>query len=574
MSEYAETSDCAAAARVTHDPLLDAVDLEVRWSRLTAITDEAATALLRAAFSTIIRESNDYTVVLMDREGRTIAESRAGIPAFAALIGSLTGRLLRTFPAQSWREGDVMITNDPWIATGHLPDIAMISPIFHRRVLVGFAGSAAHVPDIGGAPTLGATDLMAEGLFIPPIHLYRAGVRNEAVAALLRANVRLPVQVWGDLEAQMAAHDVCRRRAVELFDDIDEPDFEEFSSVVHAMSDHSTRAAIAAIPDGVYRSSVDADGVEGHPTHIECAITVDGERIEIDYDGSSPQVEYATNCTLNYTTAYSVYPLKLLLVPGMRTNHGSYRSITVKAPEGSILNPVFPAPVLARHLLSCATYRALADVLPDRVLADSGGAPALRVQFAGRDQTGAQFAAILFASAGMGACARHDGLSTTAFPTNSGSGSIEALEATAPILFKRKEFRIDSGGAGTHRGGLGQDIEVVNPGKAPLRVALLGDRSQHPALGIAGGLPGAPAHAKYDDGTVPSLKSLSALKPGSAITVSFAGGGGYGPPSGRKRAAIAADLRAGLITNEAAVRDYGIEAVTGPHDGMSEDEQL
>jgi N-methylhydantoinase B len=553
----------------------DAVDLEVRWSRLAAITDQAATTLLRAAFSTIIRESNDYTVVLMNPDGRTIAESRAGIPAFAALIGSLTGRLLQTFPAGSWREGDVVVTNDPWIATGHLPDIAMISPIFHRNVLVGFAGSAAHVPDIGGTPTLGATDLMAEGLFIPPIHLFRDGFRNEAAVALLRSNVRLPVQVWGDLEAQMAAHDVCRRRAVDLLEDVDEPDFEELSSVVHAMSDRSTRAAIAAIPDGVYRSSVDADGVEGRPTHIECAVTVDGERIEIDYDGSSPQVEYATNCTLNYTTAYSVYPLKLLLDPGTRTNHGSYRSITVKAPEGSILNPVFPAPVLARHLtghlLSCVIYRALADVLPERVLADSGGAPALRVQFVGRDETGAPFAAILFASAGMGASARHDGLSTTAFPTNSGSGSIEALEASAPVLFKRKEFRTDSGGAGTRRGGLGQDIEVVNPGKTPLRVALLGDRSEHPALGVAGGLPGAPARAEYDDGTVPPLKSLSVLKPGSSITVSFAGGGGYGPPTERERAAIAADLRAGLITNDAAVRDYGVEAVTEQQTGTSED---
>ncbi|MBR7825104.1 hydantoinase B/oxoprolinase family protein [Actinospica sp. MGRD01-02] len=548
------------------DQTPDAVDLEVRWSRVAAITDEAATTLLRAAFSTIIRESNDYTVVLMDPAGRTVAESRAGIPAFAALIGTLTARLLEVHPAETWHEGDVVITNDPWIATGHLPDIAMISPVFYGGALVAFAGSAAHVPDIGGTATLGATDLMAEGLFIPPIHLYRDGARNEGVVALLRANVRLPVQVWGDLEAQMAAHEVCRRRAVELLDDICEPDFGPLSNALHAMSDRSTRTAIAAIPDGVYRSSLDADGVEGRPTHIECAITVEGEHIEIDYAGSSPQVGFATNCTLNYTTAYSVYPLKLLLDPGSRTNHGSYRSITVKAPEGSILNPVFPAPVLARHLtghlLSCAIYRALADVLPDRVLADSGGAPAMRVQFAGRDKSGAPFAAILFASAGMGACAGHDGRSTTAFPTNSGSGSIEALESTAPLLFRRKEFRTDSGGAGTRRGGLGQDIEIVNPGDTPLRVALLGDRSSHPALGIVGGLPGAPAHAEYDDGTVPALKSLSTLEPGSAITISFAGGGGYGPPSGRDRTAIAEDLRAGLITGAAAIRDYGTEAVT------------
>ena len=531
---------------------LDPVDLEIRWSRLAAITDEAAATLLRAAFSTIIRESNDYTVVLMNSAGHTVAESRAGIPAFAALIGTLTERLLKTIPAESWHEGDIVITNDPWIATGHLPDIAMVSPIFHRGTLIGFAGSAAHVPDIGGTPTLDATELLAEGLFIPPIHLYRDGVRDEAVVALLRANVRLPVQVWGDLEAQMAAHEVCRRRTIELLEDIGEPDLEELSHLVHAMSDRATRAAIAAIPNGVYRSSLDADGVEGQPTHIECTVTVDGERIAVDYSGSSPQVAHATNCTLNYTTAYSVYPLKLLLDRGTRSNHGSYRAITVSAPQGSILNPVFPAPVLARHLtghlLCCAIYQALADVLPERVIADSGGAPALRVQFAGRDELGAPFAAILFASAGMGACADADGLSTTAFPTNSGSGSIEALEATAPLLFRRKELRPDSGGPGTRRGGLGQDVEVCNLGTRPIRVALLGDRSQHPALGIAGGLPGALAHARYEDGTTPPLKSVSALARGSAITISFAGGGGYGPPADRDRAAVAADLLAGLIT--------------------------
>ncbi len=227
---------------------LDPVDLEIRWSRLAAITDEAAATLLRAAFSTIIRESNDYTVVLMNSAGHTVAESRAGIPAFAALIGTLTERLLKTIPAESWHEGDIVITNDPWIATGHLPDIAMVSPIFHRGTLIGFAGSAAHVPDIGGTPTLDATELLAEGLFIPPIHLYRDGVRDEAVVALLRANVRLPVQVWGDLEAQMAAHEVCRRRTIELLEDIGEPDLEELSHLVHAMSDRATRAAMPPFP--------------------------------------------------------------------------------------------------------------------------------------------------------------------------------------------------------------------------------------------------------------------------------------------------------------------------------------
>jgi N-methylhydantoinase B len=421
---------------------LDPIRLEVWWSRLAAIADEAATTLLRTAFSTIIRESNDYTVVLMDPAGQTIAECRAGIPAFAVLMGVLTRHLLDEFPAGTWRDGDVVITNDPWLATGHLPDIAMVTPIFRRGVLAGFAGTAAHVPDIGGSPSMGVSDLMAEGLLIPPLHLYRRGQRNDEVVALLRGNVRVPGQVWGDLEAQLAAHDVCRRRTAEFFDDTGEDSFAVLSGAVQVVAYRAMRRAVAAVPDGVYRSALDADGVEGQPTHIECAVTVRGERIGIDYAGSSPQVPYPTNCTLNYTTAYSIYPLKILLDPATRSNHGSYRAVTVTAPAGSILNPAFPAPVLARHLtghlLSCAIYQALAKVLPDRVIADSGGSPALRVQFAGRSGTGQPYSLLLFASAGMGACAHHDGLSTTAFPTNSGSGSIEALEASAPLIFRKK----------------------------------------------------------------------------------------------------------------------------------------
>jgi N-methylhydantoinase B len=393
------------------DRALDAITLEVWWSRLVAIADEAATSLLRTAFSTIIRESNDYTVVVMNTSGQTIAECHAGIPGFAALMSVLTRQLLARFPADSWRDGDIVITNDPWIATGHLPDIAMVTPVFHNGALVGFTGTAAHVPDIGGTPDMGVTDLMSEGLLISPLHLQREGKRNEEIIALLLSNVRLSGQVWGDLEAQMAANDICRRRAVEFLDDTGQDD----------TADRAMRRAINAIPDGVYRSATDADGVPGQPTRIECAVAVCGDHIVIDYAGSSPQVPCATNCTLNYATAYSVYPLKILVDPFTRSNHGQYRSVTVTAPAGSIVNPVFPAPVLARHLtghlLCCAVYRALAGVLPDRVIADSGGSPALRVQFSGRDAAGEPFAWLLFASAGMGASAQHDGLPTTAFPT-------------------------------------------------------------------------------------------------------------------------------------------------------------
>ncbi|PXY18822.1 hydantoinase B/oxoprolinase family protein [Prauserella muralis] len=532
-------------------PVSDPVGLEVRWDRLAAATDEAASTMLRTAFSTIIRESNDYTVVLMDRQGRTMAESRAGIPGFAALMSSLTALVLDRFPARDWQDGDCVITNDPWIATGHLPDIAMITPVFHRGVLVGYAGTAAHSPDIGGTPSMGATDLISEGMLIPPLRLFRAGRVEQGIKELLLANVRLPGELWGDLEAQTAAHAVCRRRAREFLDDFGEPDFERFAAEVHAVADAAMRAAVAELPDGVYRAGVDADGVEGHPTHIACAVTVSGERIAIDYTGSSAQVPFSTNSTLNYTRAYSMYPLKILLDPATRTNWGSYQAIHVSAPEGTIVNPRFPAPVVARHLtghlLSCAIYQALAPVLPDRVIADSGGAPALRVRFAGIDDEGRPFAQMLFANAGMGASREKDGLSTTAFPTNSGSGSIEALEVTSPLRFVRKELRAGSGGRGRRRGGLGQDVEVHNPTSRAVQMVLLGDRERHPALGLDGGQPGATAQAVLESGQRVPLKSISQLAPGASVLISFPGGGGFGPPQDREPQLVLADELGGYV---------------------------
>jgi N-methylhydantoinase B len=536
----------------------DPITLEIWWSRLVAIADEAATALLRTSFSTVIRESNDYVTVLMNARGETIAECTLGIPAFAALVGRATRRILETFPHADWREGDVVLTNDPWIGTGHLPDIVVIMPIFHEGRLVAFAGSAGHAPDIGGVFRGGPTELIEEGVLIPPVRLYRGGQRNDDLVALFLANIRQTDIVLGDIEAQVSANQVCIRRAQEFLRDTGQADFERLGAAVHDLAEKAMRDAIAALPDGVYRAALEADGAET-PTRIACAITIAGDHMSVDYAGSSPQVTHPINSVFNYTQAYTIYPLKCVLDPHSRRNEGSYRAVTVTAPEGSILNPVFPAPVLARHLtghlLSCVLYQALAPIMPERVIADSGGAPALRAHFAGQGKEG-RFGQLLFASAGMGASRGRDGLSTTAFPTNSGAGSVEALEAVSPLLFRRKEFRPDSGGVGRQRGGLGQDVEVANITDTPIQLTLLGDRERHPALGLLGGGPGAPASALVSDGRGAAMKSRTLVAPQQSVTIRFAGGGGYGPPSERSAAAIAEDVRQGFVTQEAAARDY------------------
>ena len=538
----------------------DAITLEIYWSKLIAVADEAATTLLRTAFSPIIRESNDFSTCLMNVRGETLAECSGGIPTFSGLLGRACRSILEKFPAETWQEGDCIITNDPWIATGHLPDIALITPVFYKGELVAFSGTAAHTPDIGGSVRSDNRELYEEGVCIPPLHLYKAGVRSETMLQLLLNNVRLPDLVLGDIEAQVTANRVCQKRASDFLADTGLEDFVELSCEIQSMSERSMRQAISAVPDGTYASSLTLDGFEGEGVTIKCEITVDADQMTIDYTGTSAQVARAINCTMNYTQAYTIYPLKCLLDPYSRRNEGSYRPITVTAPEGCILNARHPAPVAARHIsghvLSCAIYQAMAEVLPDRVLADSGGAPAMRALIGGYDDNSKRYSVMLFASAGMGASFQADGLSTTAFPTNSGAGSVEVLEATSPLLFKRKEFRTDSGGAGKYRGGLGQTIEIENRSGTPAQVVIIGDRGENPAQGILGGLSGGTASASVSDIGPVGLKSRNILQTGSSVTFNFAGGGGYGDPKERELSAIKKDLELDMVTEEVTAEQY------------------
>lgn len=542
----------------------DPITLEVYWNRLISIADEAATGLLRTAFSTIVRESNDFATVVMDRNGDSIAENTGGIASFSCILPKTTKSFLERFPAETWRPGDCVITNDPWLATGHLPDFTAVSPIFHKGRLVGFAGSISHSPDVGGALwSADCRELFEEGIRIPPARLFRAGERNEQLVELLTANVRIPGPVMGDLEAQVVANEVAVRRLAEFLEDTGLEDLQGLSAALQERADQAMRRAIAEVPDGVYCATLDADGFDEQRTHIACRVTVRGERMHIDFAGTSPQIDRGINCVLNYTHAYAVYPVKCALDPFTPRNEGSYQAITVDAPEGSILNPRFPAPCSARqltgHLLAGVIYEALAGVLPDKVMAESGGAPTMRALFSGQNRAGDRFSQVLFASGGMGACPHRDGLPTTAFPTNVGAGSIEAYESVAPLLVWRKQLRPDSGGAGRFRGGLGQEVEIEVRTSAPVRLSLLSDRRDHPAKGLLGGGPGAPAVIEIDDGTRPHPKSRSSVDPGRRVRLFYAGGGGFGDPRERDPQAVLADLRDGYITAEAARRDYGVE---------------
>ena len=543
---------------------LDPITLEIYWNRLISAADEAATGLLRTAFSTIVRESNDFATVLMDRNGDSVSENTGGLASFSCILPRTTKIFLEKYPAESWKPGDIVITNDPWIATGHLPDFTVVTGIFHRGKLVGFSGSISHSPDIGGS--LWAADcreIFEEGIRIPIGHLMKEGVWNQQMLDILLGNVRVPRQVLGDLQAQVVACEVGARRVEEFLDDTGLPDLQDLSVALRARTDRAMRRAIAEVPDGEWYAEIGADGFDDKKTLIACRVTVRGETMAIDYKGTSPQIDRGINCVMNYTHAYSVYPVKCALDPFTPRNEGSYQAITVTAPERSILNPVYPAPVSARqltgHLLAGAIYKALAQVIPEKIIAECGGAPTMRALFSGLKHDGDSFSQVLFASGGMGACPHKDGMSATAFPTNVGAGSIEAYESVAPIIVWKKRLRQDSGGPGTFRGGLGQEVLLEVDTKQQARLSLLSDRHENPASGVLGGLHGAPSVIRFKDGTRPHQKSRTTVNPKEEVTLLYAGGGGYGDPRQRDRDAVRADLRDGYISAEAAKTIYGLE---------------
>ncbi len=542
----------------------DPVALQVIWTRLIAIADEAATTLRRTSFSPIVRESNDFACVIFDAAGTAMAENTIGIPSFNMTLSRTLAHFLRERPPTEWNEGDVGICNDPWLTSGHLPDTTVVAPVFADGNLVAWTGSIAHMADMGG--TLWSADtreVFEEGLRLPPLLLLRRGEWSRDVEAIIRANSRLPDQVLGDIAAQVAAGETAARALRELMAREGIENLTPITTEICSRTERSMREAVARIPDGLYRGSIDLDGTGEELVHIEITITKRADELFLDYAGTSPEVGRALNVVMNYTEAYSCYPLKCALDPTTPRNDGSYRMIHVSAPEGSILNPRFPAPVHARqlvgHCLAAAIYQALAPVLGERIVAESGSAPTLRVIVSGYHKNRRRYTSILFINGGMGARAERDGLSATCFPSNVVCGSMEVIEALSPLRIWRKELACDSGGAGQFRGGLGQDVEIELTGDQAALLSLLVERVRHPAQGVLGGAPGAASRVVWngrEDGF--PLKGKSPIAAGDRLRVRYPGGGGYGDPRRRNRALVRADLAAGRISESAARGEYGL----------------
>ncbi len=546
-------------AQASASPVLDPVTLQIQWGRLISMMDEADIALLRSAFSTIVSDSRDYAVILLDSKARSIAQAQVCVPHFTCSLPSAARHMLGLFPPETLRPGDVLFTNDPWICHGHLPDFYVITPIFVGDSIVAYYGAAAHIADIGGRrDELVARDVYEEGLRIPPCKLYSEGVPNKTVFDIIAANSRQARLVIGDMGAMTGAARLVQERCREFVTDYGPGSLDTVAEAILDRSERAMRDAISAMPDGVFTGAVTCDGYIV-PTDIQLSLTVAGDTIYMDYTGSSPQrMDASVNCVTNVTFAHSVFAMKCMLVPEVPNNEGLFRPIQTFAPEGSVLNATFPAPVRARSMtgfhVHSAIFDALQEVCPDRVQAGAGSF--WWMTCSGTDQGGQPFSVHVLPNGGTGATAGSDGISTMAFPGNGTITPIEIIENRAPLVVAERSLRVDSGGAGRRRGGLGQTIRLRTRDGNVASITIRPDKVRHPCAGLAGGLHGAPGALHVDGQALPQEPFM--LRPGQELVLELPGGGGVGDPARREQALLEADLASGLVSRDAARRDYAM----------------
>ncbi len=549
---------------------IDPLTLEILWQRLITVADQMSTTLARTAFSTTITASNDYGCVLIDAEGHCIAHAKRSLPIFNRTMPYTTSIVLDRFGRENIRPGDVFISNDPWQNAGHHPDITVITPFFKNGRLVGFAASIAHHADVGGSiDTNRVTDSFEEGLLIPLVRLYHAGELDQTVLDFVSANVRLPTAVVGDIHAQAAANQTGADRCLAVLDEYDLIDLQSVSAAIQDRSEHAMRAAIRSLPDGIYQSQVVVDELD-QPLTLACKLEVRDDEIHIDFSGTSKQQPRGgINVTFTFTHGQISYALKATLLPDVPGNDGCYRPIHASAPPGCILNAQPPASVNQRHRVGAhifgAVLRALAEVLPQRVIAGSGFLVSTRVFTHASDDASLNHS-YLFSAGGMGANAQTNGISTVQVPALAGAVPVELFEITVPILTRSREFICDSGGAGEHRGGLAQRMELqLLPGFEGTATVSVHAAGQHvPPFGLQGGKGGTPAEI-LRDGKI--LSRAEKVRFASALplvdleqTVGFdtAAGGGYGSPLKRKLEQVQADVRDGLVSQQQAKSAYGV----------------
>ena len=552
---------------MTKTPVSDVAN-QVMWNRLISVVEEQAQALVRTAFSTSVREAGDLSAGVYNVKGEMLAQAVTGTPGHVNAMADAVAHFMRRIGIENIFQADVYITNDPWEGTGHLHDITVVTPVFRDQALVGFFACTAHIVDIGGRGFgADATSIYEEGLYIPIMKLIDQGEVDETLIKIVRANVREPEQLVGDIYALAACNDIGQRRLNDMMDEFDLPDLKVVSEFILAHSKKATLERIAALPQKSAKGSMRIDGYST-PIDLRVRLDVQKDRILCDFAGTSPVDKKGINVPLVYTKAYACYALKCAIAPDIPNNAASLAPFEITAPEGSIVNAVHPAPVALRHVIGHmvpdTVFNALDKILPNVAPAEGAGT-LCNFQLSLRPSTDFDHGGNLkrsevlaFNSGGSGARPSSDGLNATAFPSGVMTMPIESTEHTGPVIIWRKELREDSGGAGQYRGGLGQYMEVGAADGYEFDFQAMFDRVDHPARGRHGGQDGAPTTIAQDDGSKMNGKGKQFVPRGRRVKLAFPGGAGYGAPKDRDPALVQRDLEHGYISAEVAIDTYGL----------------
>ena len=549
------------------------IHTQIMWNRLIAVVEEQAQTMVRTAFSTSVREAGDLSAGVFDRHGRMLAQAVTGTPGHVNSMANGVRYFLDVFPLARMKPRDHFITNDPWLTSGHLHDITVVTPVFYRGQAVGLFANTVHVVDIGG---LGmgpdGRQVFEEGLSIPIMPLAREGLMNEDLLRLVRANVREPLQVEGDIYACAACNDEGGRRLIEMMEEFEIANLDRLGDTIVDASREATLERIRTLPKGTYRNSMTMDGYD-KPLLLNAELTISDDGIHVDFDGTSPASGYGINVVLNYCLAYTAFGVRCLVAPDVPNNAGSLAPITVRAPEGCVLNVKRPWPVAARHtvgqmlpdVVAGCLHQAIRGGVPAEGASSlwnpqifGGGSMVDQVEEGTDANTLPEFSTVIFHCGGAGARPQKDGLSATSFPSGVRTIPVEATESVAPVVFYRREFRESSGGAGQFRGGLGQVIEIGGAGATPVALLCNFERVHHPARGRNGGRAGAVGIVTLRSGRPIRPKGRQTVPPRDAIQLQLPGGGGFGDPRARDPQRVRDDVLDGLITAEEARRDYGV----------------
>jgi N-methylhydantoinase B len=544
------------------------VALQVMWNRLISVVEEQAQALVRTAFSTSVREAGDLSAGIYNAQGQMLAQAVTGTPGHVNAMADAVPHFIRRIGRDNIREGDVYITNDPWEGTGNLHDITVVTPSFYGGALVGFFACTAHVVDIGGRGFgADANSVYEEGLYIPIMKFLDRGEADQTLIRLIRGNVREPDQLVGDIYALTTCNEIGHRRLVEMIAEFSLNDLQDISNFILTNSRMATLKHIAALPHAEATGEMRIDGYS-NPVDLKVRVSFQGDRILCDFAGTSGLDKKGINVPLVYTKAYACYALKCAIAPEIPNNAGSLEPFEIIAPENSIVNAKHPAPVALRHIIGHMVpdtiYDALDKLLPDTVPAEGAGC-LCNFQMSLRPRTDAiapddavRAEVLTFNSGGSGARPQADGLNATAFPSGVMTMPVEATEQVGPVIIWRKELRPDSGGAGTHRGGLGQYMEVGARDGHEFDISAMLDRVDHPARGRRNGLNGAPTSIALDDGTVLKGKGRQFVPHGRKVVMAFPGGAGHGAPKSREKSCVQRDLALGYISAQSAMDHYGL----------------